>query len=768
MFTISKNTQDLIKRLTLKEKAKLCSGLDFWHLQGIARLGIPSIMVSDGPHGLRKQEQTSDHLGLSDSIPATCFPSAVVLASSWSRKLINKVGIALSKEVQFENISILLGPGVNIKRSPLCGRNFEYFSEDPYLSSQMALSYIEGVQSQGIGTSIKHFAVNNQEHRRKSVNAVIDERALREIYLASFEEAIKKSKPLTVMSSYNQVNGEFVGESNSLLTDILRNEWGFDGFVISDWGAVNERVDGLKAGLDLEMPSSNGIGESKIIQAIQTGELLEEDLNKSIERLLRIIFAVANNNKGRETYNPEEHHHLAKQAASDGMVLLKNKDNILPISKRQSMSIIGELAIKPRYQGGGSSNVNPTKLDNIYKQIKLKISEETNITYAQGYDLTSDKSDMELINEAKKEAEKTDISILFIGLPERYEAEGYDRTHLDIPENQKQIIEEISKVQSNVIVVLSNGAPIEMPWLHKTKAVLEGYLGGQALGSAIADVIFGDINPSGKLAETFPKKLSDNPSYLNFPGEGDSVEYKEGIFVGYRYYDTKELEPLFPFGFGLSYTTFEYSSLTIDKKCITDTETVSVKLQVKNTGNLFGKEVIQLYIKDLGRKVIRPEKELKAFEKVSLHPGEEKRVTFTLDKRAFAYYSVKLKEWHVNTSDFVILVGKSSRDIVLKKNIHVISTTASYPEIHRNTNIGDLLNNPVISSLARKLLNKATKNNLLIKPLINEEENDLYTAMIKYMPLRGIINFSRGEFTEDMLQNMINRLNEEQEKLNYK
>ncbi|MFO7154410.1 MAG: glycoside hydrolase family 3 C-terminal domain-containing protein [Caldicoprobacter oshimai] len=757
---MERDIKKLISQMTLEEKASLCSGLDFWHLKGIEWLGIPSIMVSDGPHGLRKQQESADQLGIHKSVPATCFPSAVGLASSWNRELLERVGAAIGEECQAEGVSILLGPGANIKRSPLCGRNFEYFSEDPYLSSEMAASYIKGVQSQGVGTSLKHFAANNQEHRRMSVDAIIDERTLREIYLASFEGAVKKGKPWTVMCSYNKVNGEYASENKYLLTDILRDEWRFEGFVVSDWGAVNERVKGLEAGLDLEMPSSFGIGDQKIVQAVREGKLSEEVLDRAVERILNIIFKAIDNRRENATYDKEAHHQLAREVARECMVLLKNEDRLLPLKREGTIAVIGEFARHPRYQGGGSSHVNPTKLDDIYEEIKKSAGDGVNVIYAQGYSLEKEKVDNALLEEAKGAAMKADVAVIFAGLPEHYESEGYDRQHMRMPESHCALIEAIAEVQPNVVVVLSNGSPVEMPWLDKVKAVLEAYLGGQALGGAIADLLFGDANPSGKLAETFPKELSHNPSYLNFPGEGDRVEYREGIFVGYRYYDKKNIQPLFPFGYGLSYTTFEYSDLHISKKEILDTETVTVTVKVKNTGEMAGKEVVQLYVRDVESSVIRPDKELKGFEKVELRPGEEKTVTFELDKRAFAYYNVDIKDWYVETGEFEILIGKSSRDIVLKDKIFVRSTVTIRKPVHRNTTIGDLLSDPVLAPLTKEFLAKANEKS----PLFNErkdkkEVSEMMMAMMKYMPLRALVNFSRGAFTEDMLDEMIRELN---------
>lgn len=757
---MKQNVNALIEQMTLEEKAGMCSGLDFWHLKGIERLGIPSIMVTDGPHGLRKQDTSADHLGLFDSVPATCFPSAAGLASSWNRSLIEKIGMALGEECQAEDVSVLLGPGANIKRSPLCGRNFEYFSEDPYLSSQMAAHHIKGVQSQGVGTSLKHFAVNNQENRRMSVDAIVDERTLREIYLASFEEAVKQAQPWTVMCSYNKVNGEYASENKRLLIDILKDEWGFEGFVVSDWGAVNERTEGLQAGLELEMPSSHGAGEKKIIEAVQNGSLSEDVLNQAVERILNIIFKAVEHKKENASYDKEAHHQLAREAARESMVLLKN-DGALPLTKTAKVAVIGEFAQTARYQGGGSSHIKPTKLESIYEEIQ----KEADAVYARGYNLMSDEVDEALLEEAKQAAQHAEAAVLFVGLPDRYESEGYDREHLSLPANHIALIQSVASVQKNVIVVLSNGAPVEMPWLGQTAAVLEGYLGGQALGGAMADLLFGHVSPSGKLAETFPQKLSHNPSHLNFPGEGDKVEYKEGLFVGYRYYDAKQIDPLFPFGFGLSYTTFEYTNLTVDKKQLTDQEAVNVTVTVKNTGSAAGQEIVQLYVTDVQSSVIRPEKELKGFEKVNLQPGEEKTVTFLLNKRAFAYYNVDLADWHVETGDFVILIGKSSADIVLQESVHVTSTVSVVKRVHRNTTVGDLFSHPATETLAKVFVEKATAGG----PFALSEEtdgDDMLAAMLKFLPLRAILAFNPGKVTEKEMYAFIEKANSTLEKEN--
>ncbi|ADU28987.1 glycoside hydrolase family 3 C-terminal domain-containing protein [Evansella cellulosilytica] len=756
---MTRKIQEIIKEMTLEEKAGLCSGLNFWHLKGIERLGIPSVMVTDGPHGLRKQQEGADHLGLYNSVPSTCFPSAVGLASTWDRKLIYDVGVALGEECQAEDVAVLLGPGANIKRSPLCGRNFEYFSEDPYLSTEMAANHIKGVQSQGVGTSLKHFAANNQEHRRMSVDAVIDERTLREIYLASFEGAVKEGQPWTVMCSYNRVNGVYASESERLLTEILRDEWGFEGFVVSDWGAVNERVDALKAGLELEMPSSNGLGDKKIVAAVKDGSLLMETLDQAVERLLTIIFKYVDNKKENASYDKDEHHLLARKVASDGMVLLKNEENVLPLQKDSKIAILGEFVEKPRFQGGGSSHINPTKLENALDEMKMLAENESNISYAKGYTLDSNDTDQSLLDEAIEVAKNADTAVLFVGLPDRFESEGYDREHLRIPDNHRALIEEVSKVQPNVVVVLSNGSPIEMPWLGNVKAVLEGYLGGQATAGAIADLLYGKVSPSGKLAETFPQMLEHNPSHLNFPGEGDKVEYKEGIFVGYRYYDTKKVEPLFPFGFGLSYTQFEYSNIQVSKSNITDEESIDITVTVKNVGSVPGKDVVQLYVRDVKSNVIRPEKELKGFEKVELKPGEEKQVQFSLDKRSFAYYNTEIQDWHVETGDFELLVGKSSKDIVLSETVHVTSTVDLPFKVHRNSTAGDILAHPELAPVFQEYM----ANVMTEGPFANIKEGDdgydMFMAMMRYMPIRGMVAFNSEKFSDEMLNELINKLN---------
>ncbi|MGG0738634.1 glycoside hydrolase family 3 C-terminal domain-containing protein [Niallia taxi] len=745
--------KDLLNQMTLEEKAKLCSGQDFWNTNAIERLGIPSIMMTDGPHGIRKQAGDADHLGINKSIPSTCFPTAAGVACSWDKDLINKMGAAIGEEAQAEGVSIVLGPGANIKRSPLCGRNFEYFSEDPYLSSKLATSFIKGVQSQGVGTSLKHFAVNNQEYKRMSIDAKVDERTLREIYLASFENAVKEGKPWSVMAAYNKVNGAFCSENKKLLTDILKDEWGFDGLVVTDWGGVNELDDGIKAGLELEMPTSNGLGEKKIIEAVNTGKLSIEKLNQTVERILRIIFKAVKNKQENTSYSIKEHHKIAREVASESMVLLKNEGQILPIDTGKSITVIGAFAKNPRFQGGGSSHINPTKVDDIFEEIQ-SLASSTKLLYAEGYSLDNDEVNDELIKEATEMAKETEIAVIFAGLPDRYESEGFDRKHIRMPENHKVLIEEVAKVQSNIVVVLSNGAPIEMPWLDKVKAVLEGYLGGQALGGAIADLLFGHANPSGKLAETFPEKLVHNPSYLYFPGDGETVEYHEGVFVGYRHYDTRDVEPLFPFGYGLSYTNFEYSDIQIDKKEIQDTDSLTVTVRVKNTGSRDGKEVVQLYVKDVESTIPRPEKELKGFEKVFLHAGEEKVVTFQLEKRAFAYYNVKLKDWHVESGAFDVLIGSSSRKILQRETVYVHSTKVIQKVLTRHSTFGELMEHPVGAEIMKAMQAQSGQQ--------NDNDHGLGAGMQEMIlgtTLHNACVMSNGVLTEEMLDGILQAVN---------
>lgn len=585
---MKRNLKELISQMTLEEKAGMCSGLDFWHLKGVERLGIPSVMVSDGPHGLRKQDQEADHLGINESIKAVCFPPAVLSACSFDRELLEKLGEVVGDEAQATDLSVVLGPAVNIKRSPLCGRNFEYYSEDPYLAGESAAAFIKGVQSRHVGTSIKHFAANNQEFNRMSASSEVDERTMREIYLPAFETAVKKSQPYTVMCSYNKINGTYASENPWLLTKVLRDEWGFEGYVMSDWGAVNDRVEGLKAGLELEMPASGGINDAEIVKAVQEGILDENVLNRAVERILNIVFEYVDNRK-EQPLTLEKDHEIAQKVAEESIVLLKNEEAILPLKENEAVAFIGGFVKNPRYQGGGSSHVNSFKVTSVWDALEGK----KHVTYAEGFSADKDVYDEKLAAEAIEIAKQADKAVIFAGLPESFESEGYDRKHMHLPECQNKLIAEIAKVQQNIIVVLHNGSAVEMPWINDVKGLVEAYLGGQAVGQAEANILYGNVNPSGKLAETLPIKLEDNPSYLNF-GDGDKVEYNEGVFVGYRYYDKKKMEVAFPFGYGLSYTTFAYSNVKTDKDTLTEGGTLQVSVDVTNTGDKFGKEIVQL------------------------------------------------------------------------------------------------------------------------------------------------------------------------------
>ena len=755
------NIKELVKKMTLEEKASLCSGKNFWETKSIERLGIKSIMVTDGPHGLRKQAGNGDHMGINESVPATCFPTAASLAACWDRKLMYKLGKALGEECQAEDVSILLGPGINIKRSPLCGRNFEYFSEDPVLSGELAAAHVNGVQSQGVGTSLKHFAVNNQEHDRMTVSAEIEERTLREIYLTAFEIVVKKAKPWTVMCAYNKINGTYCSENKKLLTDILREEWGFDGLVISDWGAVDIRTNGLKAGLDLEMPATNGYTDKQIVEAVKNGELDEEILDRTVQNIVNILLKAKEGKKQNVTYDKEEHHKLAREIARDCIILLKNEDNILPLNKDnlKHIAVIGEFAKNPRYQGGGSSHVNATKVENAYDEILKIVGMDSKISYAKGYDLNNDDIDMELIKKAKEIAENADVVVLFAGLPDSFESEGYDRKHMDMPQGHVKLIEEVLKVQSNVIVVLSNGSIVNMAgWNKEVKGILEAGLLGQASGGAIADILFGIANPSGKLAETIPCKLSDTPAYLNFPGEKEKVFYKEGIFVGYRYYDKKQMEVLYPFGHGLSYTTFEYSDLSLSSNRIKDGDKLEVKVKVKNIGKVFGKETLQLYVRDIRSTVIRPEKELKAFGKLELQPGEEKEVTFELEKRAFAYYDEEFKAWIVERGEFEILLAKSSREICLTEVLYVEGSPMPRRIFDRYTKLKEWMSDDSGRTLVQPIL---AKFNEATGMLNSEDEGTkaMIEAMFADMPICKLVSFSQGMSNDEMLNQVINAVN---------
>ncbi len=750
----------LISQMTLEEKCSLLSGLDFWHTKPVERLGIASVMVSDGPHGLRKQDQGGDHLGVNESIKAVCYPAACASAASFDRDLLRRIGQGVGDACQHEQVAVNLGPAVNIKRSPLCGRNFEYFSEDPYLTAELSTSLIKGVQSRGVGVSVKHFAANSQEHRRMSSDSVVDERTLREIYFPAFESAVKEGKAWTVMCSYNRLNGEFASQNRWLLTDVLRGEWGFDGYVMSDWGAVSDRVKGVHAGLDLEMPASGGTNDKRVLDAVRAGTLDEKDVDLAVERLLRVHERYWRNARPDTPWDMEAQHAQARAMAAECMVLLKNEGGLLPLSPDETVAVIGRFAKVPRYQGGGSSHINSFKVESLMDALGAN----ANVTYAQGYDTVDETPDEALISEAVEAARRASKAVIVAGLPDSFESEGYDRAHMRMPACQAALIERVAQANPNVVVVLYNGSPVEMPWIDKAPAVIEAYLGGQAVGGATRAVLYGEVNPCGRLPESFPVQLEDNPSYLTYGGEGNTAVYSEGVFVGYRYYDRKKMRVLFPFGHGLSYTTFEYANLTVSAQRLRDTDTLTVTVDVTNTGKAAGKEVVQLYVSDRESSVFRPVRELKGFEKVALEPGETKTVSFTLGKRAFAYWNAQLHDWHVETGVFEIEIGRSSREIVLSREVAVESTVEVPQRFDVNTIFLDLQKSPAAMEVVRPLIENAVQGisggdeerSDAAAEAITDEMNQ---AMMRYMPMRSLASFSGGALSYDQLAAMMEKLN---------
>ncbi len=650
----------ILAELTLEEKVGLTSGLDFWRTKPVENQKVPSIQVSDGPHGLRKPLEGGDALGLSGSVPATCFPPAVGLAASWNPELARRVGAAVGQEARAQAISVVLGPGVNIKRSPLCGRNFEYFSEDPCQSALMATGWIKGAQAQGVGASVKHFAVNNQETDRLRISADVDDRTLREIYLAAFEYIIKEAAPLTVMSSYNKINGTYASENHWLLTEVLRDEWGFDGVVVSDWGAVNDRVAAVAAGLDLKMPAPTG--DEDVVAAVKAGLLPEAIIDQAADRILTLVARTTNNLPPSNPIDADAHQQLAREVAAECAVLLKNEANTLPLDPAAgSIAIIGELARTPRYQGAGSSKVNPTAVEDALTAIRADIPD---IPFAPGYNL-DDSQDPQMLAQARELAGDADRVVLFLGLPDSHESEGFDRSDMSLPAVQLQVLKAVVAANPNVTVVLSNGSLVSMEWRDTVPAILESWLLGQAGGQAIADLLFGRSNPSGRMTETIPLDLKDNPSYLNFPGEHQHVLYGERIFVGYRFYDTTAIPVAYPFGHGLSYTDFMYSGLTVEKR----DQGADVSFTVTNSGDRAGAEVAQVYVRDIECSVSRPIHELKGFAKTFLEKGESQRITISLDERAFSFWSTQDQQWRIEAGDFEIRVGASSRDLRLTQVI---------------------------------------------------------------------------------------------------
>ena len=661
--------KELIKQMTLEEKASLMSGKDFWQTMDIERLGVNNMFLADGPHGIRKQAAAADHLGLNPSIPATCFPTAAAVANSWDVLLGEVMGYYLGREAVAQKVNVLLGPGINMKRNPLAGRNFEYFSEDPYLTGKLAAGMIRGIQANGISACVKHFAVNNQEERRMAIDTIVDERTLREVYLTAFEMAIKEGNTQTVMSSYNMLNGVYANENMHLMRDILRDEWNFDGVVVTDWGGSNDRVAGLLAGNELEMPTTADETNEEIIQAIKDGKIKEHILDECVDRLLELSFTTGEVLKeSHQKIDIASHHQMAQKVSEESIVLLKNEGHILPLKKGVKVAVIGDFARDARYQGAGSSNVNPTILSNTLES--LEESGIVSIGYEQGFDRYG-KKNKKKVNQACAIAKQADVVLLYIGLDEVTEAEGLDRQSMEIPKNQIELLHALYEVNPNIVAVLSCGSVVEMPWIDKVKGLLHGYLSGQAGAKAILRILSGDVNPSGKLAETYPVRYEDTPSYYHFPGKEVSVEYREGPYIGYRYYDTANVNVLFPFGYGLSYTTFEYSNLQVTKGDVT--------FDLKNTGSIAGMEIAQMYVGCQSNDIFRPAKELKGFTKIHLQPGETKNITIPFDDKAFRYFNIKTNKWEIEEENYDISIGASSSDIRLHGTTFIAGTGAPLP-----------------------------------------------------------------------------------------
>jgi beta-glucosidase len=754
----------LVAGLTLEEKASLASGRDAWTTKPVERLGIPSVFMTDGPHGLRKAAGAT----FTDSVPATCFPTAPGLAATWNPSLLREVGSALGDECQTNDVQILLGPGVNMKRSPLGGRNFEYYSEDPLLSGKMAAAFINGVQSKGVGTSLKHFAANNQEYERMLSDSIVDERALREIYLGAFELAVREASPWTVMCSYNKLNGVPASHNPLLLDQILRREWGFKGLVVSDWGAVSDRVAGIKAGLNLEMPSSRGRTDAEIVAAVRAGTLNESDLDARVTETLAVTLRSYESRRTGATYDVAAHHALARRVSGEGIVLLKNDGGLLPLdfTKPLRVAIVGAFAQNPRFQGAGSSQVRTTLLDTLWGELGKIAGKDTHLVYAQGYELDGTTTDA-LVADAVKAARAADVVIVAAGLPAVAESEGYDRSSLDLPEGHNRLIEAVVAAQPRCAVVLMNGSAVRMPWQQRVPAIVEGWLGGQAGGGALADVLSGAVNPSGKLTETYPARLEDTPTFPLFPGLDGEARYGEGVFIGYRWYDTRRIEPAFPFGHGLSYTTFAYLSAEAASTQVDDEAGTQVSVRLKNTGSRAGQEVVQLYVHERNPRVPQPMRQLRHFEKVKLAPGEEKTVTFVLERRDFAYWDVRIHDWAVRSGTFDIQVGGSSRNLPLSLALEVKARHVVYPKLTRQSLLKDFRESPSGQAVFDEILASALQGMGLAGTLTGtpeqiaakEKARAMMTVFIQEMQVWKLVAASGGRITEEAVTSMLERAN---------
>jgi beta-glucosidase len=704
MKSLNERIESIIASMTLEQKAGLCSGRDEWTTKPLPELGIPAVWVSDGPHGLRRSPLSSTG-GYGDQLPATCFPTASALAATWDTGLVAEVGAVIAKECLSQEVNVILGPGANIKRSPLGGRNFEYFSEDPVLAGEIAAAYINGVQAQGVGTSLKHYACNSQETKRMVTDSRLDERTLRELYLRNFEIAIKKGNPWTVMAAYNPVNGEDATANRHLLTDILRDEWGWDGVVVSDWMAVFDRVAGVEAGMDLEMPGNGGFNDAKIVAAVRSGRLSEAAVDTVVRRILRFVLAASESVKGVAEAPGDAHHGFARRVAAEAAVLLKNQGDLLPLKKGlSSVALIGAFAQNIRFQGNGSSEVKPTQIDCQKDELALALDPKCRLTWVPGYRLDNDKADEALIAEAVAAARQAEVAVIHIGLPAHFESEGVDRVHMDLPESMNRLVAAVAAVQPRVAVVLTNGTCVAMPWVDQVPAVLEAWLGGQAAAGGICDVLTGAVNPSGRLAETFPRRLEDTPSFLDLPSGNLGLRFGEGIHAGYRWYDARRIEPLFPFGHGLSYSRFEYSSLELSTAALRGDGQLAVSCVVTNTSRVAGQEVVQLYVGDPVSDEPRPLRELKAFQKIRLGPGESLRVSFRIDRDALSYYHPRFACWVAESGRYDLSIGASSRDIRLQGGFLYQSDTLLEHRFTERTVMRDWIKYPELKALAVNLV----------------------------------------------------------------
>lgn len=745
------DVRQIISEMTLEEKAALCQGRGSWFTRAVERLGVPEMMMSDGPHGLRKQDLEKENSGANDAIKAVCYPTAAGTACSFDRALLEEMGALLGQTCQAEKVGVILGPAANIKRTPLCGRNFEYFSEDPYLSGEIAAAHIRGVQSQGVGTSLKHFAANNQETRRMTVSANADQRTLREIYLASFEGAVKGGRPWTVMCAYNKLNGVYCSENPWLLTQVLRKEWGFDGLVMSDWGAVSDRVKGVPAGLELEMPESGALHDQELAAAVREGRLKESDLDTACERLLTLVKKALDNRREGETFDRGMQHHQARKIAREAMVLLKNDGGLLPIRGNKKVAFIGRFAEKPRYQGGGSSHITVSEELSALEAVRSVCP----VTYAPAFSLEEDAVDEALQAQAVETAKAADVAVLFLGLPEFIESEGFDRKDMSLPKCQLTLVERILQVQKNVAVVLHNGAPVELPFAGQAPAILEAYLAGQAGGGAVVDLLFGAVSPCGKLAETFPLRLEDTPAYLNFPGDGDNVNYAEGVYVGYRYYDKRKLPVLFPFGHGLTYTTFRYDNLRLSGNVFRG-EPLKVEVDVTNTGSVAAKEIVQFYVRPDHSGKDRPVRELKGFDKVFLQPGETATAACVLDARSFSYWEERIGGWYAEPGLYQVEAAASSRDIRLSAPVTVENRPLPV-RVTLDTPLGDIWAIPGGREQLSQLISGVNE--------ASQEENlgaasqAMMEAMLRDTPLHNLISFGSRTLTTPQLRDFAQSLN---------